>query len=526
MKLPLYGYLSYRPGMVMFTVALLIASVLKENNASVDGGTWIYVDGFQSVTNGLSHVLDSVEDCAAFCNNTMGCVQFSFSRVFYKCFYSNLTTWNGINNINVVSACVDQKVERCGSRPLPATANKRHITWSVPGAPNTSAPECGYQTLSEDVAPVGVAYHAVPEIGMYNHAAMMDYHNGTFFLSWKNSPLHEDEPGQRILYASSYDGLNWTKTDGNNILFPNMSTNSLPVALFAGPTVILNGKRYASASPHQFCLFPYPYVGDDFRLLLRRVSSGVPPQFGDVFWAALQIPPGFEEASHLNSIKTLSQMDFETRADIELLNDWHHLPCSSKSASCVDAPKPPLSNQTRETLKCEACQDRCDNFLWHASSLEDLGGSNEETHFRVPNSLEEIILHRTGSDLSFTYRPNATYDWSLPKQSGIPDAGSNINAGQLPDGRVFLTSNACPMQRYPLVLSTSEDGYHWTKAVAVLSCHQLRGMSSICRNGSIPRLAYPQAVTVLQPQRNRGVYVVVSVNKEDIYTVRVPFEAL
>ena len=48
---------------------------------------------------------------------------------------------------------------------------------------------------------------------------------GGFFLSWKNAPRDEDSPGQRVLYSQSADGRAWTRTDGTNILFPNMSTN-------------------------------------------------------------------------------------------------------------------------------------------------------------------------------------------------------------------------------------------------------------------------------------------------------------
>ncbi len=43
-------------------------------------------------------------------------------------------------------------------------------------------------------------------------------------------------------------------TDSNNIMFPNMSTNSFPVHLFAEPAVHINGSYFAAASPKQFCL--------------------------------------------------------------------------------------------------------------------------------------------------------------------------------------------------------------------------------------------------------------------------------
>ena len=94
-------------------------------------------------------------------------------------------------------------------------------------------------------------------------------------------------------------GVTWTKTDGANVLFPNMSAPTLirpwdrkHQTLFAGPTVVLGGgRRYASASPRQFCLFPYPYAANVTSaeggnlLLLREVGPAA--ALGPVFWASL-----------------------------------------------------------------------------------------------------------------------------------------------------------------------------------------------------------------------------------------------
>ena len=54
-------------------------------------------------------------------------------------------------------------------------------------------------------------YHGGLEHGTYNHAAMIDYHNGVFLLAWKNGPFSEDKDGQRIIFSQSTDGKNWSK---------------------------------------------------------------------------------------------------------------------------------------------------------------------------------------------------------------------------------------------------------------------------------------------------------------------------
>jgi len=50
-------------------------------------------------------------------------------------------------------------------------------------------------------------FFATTANGTYNHMPMLDEHRGTLFAWWKNSPVDEDQPGQRILYSQSNDGI-------------------------------------------------------------------------------------------------------------------------------------------------------------------------------------------------------------------------------------------------------------------------------------------------------------------------------
>ncbi len=53
-------------------------------------------------------------------------------------------------------------------------------------------------------------FFATPANGMYNHAAMIDAHNGKLLAWWKNAPRDEDSAGQRVLFAASADGRSRT----------------------------------------------------------------------------------------------------------------------------------------------------------------------------------------------------------------------------------------------------------------------------------------------------------------------------
>eukprot|EP01045_Picozoa_sp_COSAG04_P014257 COSAG04_NODE_1056_length_8541_cov_4.364369_3_plen_161_part_00 len=154
-----------------------------------------------------------------------------------------------------------------------------------------------------------------------------------------------------------------------------MSTAANPAALFAGPALLLNGRRYASASTTidrrgkrfasaQFALWPYPYTpsptattGSYHRpsgtytapntLLLREVGEGIPAKLGPIFWTSVEIPAGFEEASRRHGVRPSSEMcawphpslsplltrrcwhirSAETQRDLALLANASHLPC-------------------------------------------------------------------------------------------------------------------------------------------------------------------------------------------------------
>jgi hypothetical protein len=471
------------------------------------------------------------EACAELCQSFANCTQWTWNyghKPILYCFLSTSRTWGGDVSGHITSGCLESAVQGCGTPPPLPSGPRPH--WAVHGAPNKSKALCGF-TMAAGLVTTTV-YRATEAIGMYNHAAMMDYHEGNFLLTWKNSPRDEDTPGQRILFSQSADGVVWTATDGTNYeLFPNMSSASKPAwcnaehhcsALFGGPTVILNGHRYASASPHQFALWPYPYASsltsaeDTNVLLLRRVSGHIPAKLGPVFWASSKIPAGFEEASQRNGVKTSVEMDPSTLSDLAVLANASALPCATGAAA--------------ETLKCEACVGSCGNTT-----------RCERTHYHLPDGRGEIILergfpnsgHRGRFHFTFSKRSLGS-EWTPDALTDIPDVDANLNAGVLPDGRIFLASNACPENgqgngRDPLTVATSADGFAFDYAVAVMSCealHQCGPRVPGRSKGHGPSYAQGVTVTGGENKAAAGLYVVATNNKEDVVVSFVPFTSL
>jgi hypothetical protein len=91
--------------------------------------------------------------------------------------------------------------------------------------------------------------------------------------------------------------------------------------------------------------------------------------------------------------------------------------------------------------------------------------------------------------------------WGAPVLTNLPNDESNLNAGTLPDGRVYLLNNpvfrpkpsqssvvaaadaaAAPQMqlrfRDPVAVTLSEDGKNFSKVVSVMSCGNLSATST------------------------------------------------
>ncbi len=163
---------------------------------------------------------------------------------------------------------------------------------------------------------------------------------------------------------------------------------------------------------------------------------------------------------------------------------------------------------------------------------------NERTHYTLPSSGGgdpiDVLLYRNSQQKLFaSVRVGLEGNWTVPVPTNISDDVANINAGSMPDGRVYLVSNLMvnPAARDPLFVTTSTDGVNWNATRVVAACNMTAFQSPTQPDGckeryagkwKSPGMQYPQAVAVTDPNAE-GFWVIFSVNKEDIWVSRVPF---
>ena len=332
---------------------------------------------------------------------------------------------------------------------------------------------------------------------------------GGFVMMWKNGMADEDSNGQRLLYSRSADAKNWTVP---NIFIPNITTYGHPLTMEPGPCIHARWRLYCGGSPgfhntshdssaqgSQFCLWPDPLnprncgppsdveVHYNSSLLLREVRRD--GKLGPMFWAAPAAPTQFESATAAFRIPSLRQMDSQTQADLAAVG------------TSFAAGETPCAELKDGTLKCEACRGGCQ--IWDSIPF-DVGMSNERTHYVIPQStgLQDMILYRSGKTHTlWASKRNGTSQsgWSPVVETNIPNDKSNLNAGPLPDGRLYLVHNPVtpsprvglaaeaaardvegktPSFRDPVTLSFSDNGIEWHGTAVALTCTDLSATSS------------------------------------------------
>lgn len=250
-----------------------------------------------------------------------------------------------------------------------------------------------------------------------------------------------------------------------------------------------------------------------------------PAAFGPLIWASEVVPPGQANATDQLGILTVGQLSGRRRSDLSLFMEpaaaGRFSPDSCRNGSCA-----PMGGEQTVYHRPHSPDDV---ILYRSTGCSAPLG----THHREGEPPQCVLLASTRD----TSRTMAESNWSAPVATNIPDINSNINAGSLSVGGVFLVSNAVPrlpwhdapcnrttVLREPLVLSLSRDGKSFSAAWAVFNSSTPK---RYCGSAKSVGPSYPQAREVVgeSPDLN-GLWIAYSVNKEDVGVTYVPTRVL
>eukprot|EP01052_Picozoa_sp_SAG31_P001478 SAG31_NODE_49_length_30599_cov_15.615016_38_plen_336_part_00 len=254
------------------------------------------------------------------------------------------------------------------------------------------------------------------------------------------------------------------------------------------------------------------------------------PVFGPLTWATAVVPVGFENISAALGIRTASSavLSPAERADLALFSDVG----SAKKFASNACRGGPCGSSYAEQSVYHMYNSSVDVILYRGA------GMLHENCNQSDGKWADCVLLAASRDTS-----EARNLWSNTTRTNIPDAGSNLNAGSLSDGRIFLTWNgvrrirvldadpACYTykgampNRNPLTLAISSDGgFRFDKAFALVNITRPK---RFCGREKCLGASYPQTREVQREGTALdGLWTVYSVNKEDIQVTFVPAHIL
>jgi hypothetical protein len=244
--------------------------------------------------------------------------------------------------------------------------------------------------------------------------------------------------------------------------------------------------------------------------LARRINDD--GSFGDIFWLEAKRPP-----------TPAGYPDYPDLAD-------------SRYAALGAAIKAYLADKSRRNLPTW-------DFRGPRNTTTELMGGlpgapadghnlcEPSTSFRTPDGLLAMFWRdlggpgRTRSHRLYTsFSADDGAHWSLPERSPIPDACSRPCAGNLPDARAYLIHNPGGFgggdgSRQVLTLSLATDGRVFDLVWKIKTETAALRFPGLFKGG--PAAAYPHACTA-----GGFLFVIYSVNKEDVELCRIPLAAL
>ena len=324
-------------------------------------------------------------------------------------------------------------------------------------------------------------YRATADGYKFCHHANLGVWRDRLYLMWSNGIAHEDHNGQRVMFATSRDGLSWSAPA---VLIPDCDG--------PGPLASVAAGWHSTARQlvAYYTAIPEKQPGDDERNMLFCITSS-----DGTTWSA---PHSLGQGFFIEGPRSLPD------GRLLMNGQW--------------ANKQPRMRYSDGVNGIQGWKDG------QIPTVQDVFSFPEPSWFTRPDgSLVAILRTKSGDPRIYASvsRDRGT-NWSKPVATSYPDATARAFAGNLPDGTAFIISNTNTTptkshpsigRRNPLTIALSDDGRLFNRAYIV------RRAATQMRFPGIHKLdgwQYPTALVWKQ-----SLYVAYSINKEDVGVTRI-----
>lgn len=310
---------------------------------------------------------------------------------------------------------------------------------------------------------------------------------------WSNGRDDEDQPGQRVLLATSDDGRAWSTP---HVLLGPLPGRNSGLVLTACGFHRQNGRLIAYVGQDEHMKQPDGREGRGDRAVRALVSTD------GISWCEtgfLGLPGIFNHGpQRLSSGRLLAAgfIAFPWTDDPTGLTGW-------KTAGFADLSRHedgPVSS-TGYAIK---------------ERLGIASGLCEGSWFQTDDGVVHMMLRSSTEYLWVSESRDNGENWSVPVPTGFSDNVSKFHLGRLPDGRFYYVGCPDPEPRWrrnPLVLSTSSDGIHFNRHAVLADQPSERRFEGVYKIGEY---GYPHTFV-----HDGMLQVIVSRWKEAIEIIRV-----
>ena len=334
-----------------------------------------------------------------------------------------------------------------------------------------------------------VLYHATEDSYKFCHQQNIGIFKDRLYVMWSNGILPEDHNGQRVLYSTTSDGVDWSE----------------PAVLAPDPDGLEGRMACVSAGFH--------VAGDTLVAYYTAIVDGHPihkdnslyyqtSKDGEKWSSPKRLAEGFfiESPRRLPSGRLL------------FCGQWVH-----KQPRLMFSDSPDGITGWRDAVVPEL---KDGSFVYPEPSWFLRRDGTIVMLFRTRSKHADAWVYAsTSSDNGIT--------WTKPARTNFPDASARICAGNLPDGTAYVINNPSHVpgsiynfvgRRNPLTIATSRDGIVFDRAYVI---HRRDTQPRFPGKNKLPGWQYPAAIVWKD-----HLYVVYSINKEDEGVTRIALSDL
>jgi len=331
-------------------------------------------------------------------------------------------------------------------------------------------------------------YYPQEQDWSYSHHASVCRFGNRIYAMWSNGKVHEDAPGQRVLYTFSEDGKNWKEP--LTLMEPSTEDGVLTAAGFHVHGDILT----AYAGFFQKYLYPdNDRERKNTTLLCATTKDG--ENWSEPVDLHLPIVPNHgPQAIRGGRLIISGNIMFPYTDDPDGVTGW-------KLSGTAPFPWEPL-------------YDDSEGFVLRAEKY-GTPWVCEGSFFQTGDGVLHMLQRSRERILYVSESHDNGETWSRSVKTDMTDCGSKFHCGRLPDGRYYIVSSPdAASPRCPLILTTSRDGQDFDKEYIIDDRYVARRIEGRSKGGIY---GYPH--TMVDGEK---MYVICSVNKEDInlYTIR------